>query len=260
LKKRLAAAAAFACAAAVGAGTAAQAGPEATDQNGNYVVFDAEFRPPVSSTRRTASAIDVYFNAAFGNKQTGRPFPSGPDVTVTMPRGTVYNGTRLPQCPQASAPAEVGQESRCRSIQRVGEGDTIIDARALGVESPIFAKLAAYNGAPRNGRPTLIIFATGQGAAQGVNAEIVFEWNGRQLVLSPQPGMQRVPYSFSSFDLRTGKTRTIRRGKRRTRVTLWEAPERCSRSRWNFSLKTSRADVGLDITANDTSPCLQLRD
>jgi hypothetical protein len=262
MKKLAICGAAATCTAALCFTAAATAGPEARDASGNYAVLDAAFSPPASSTGKTVSAVNLLFNVSLGNKKTGAPFPSGPDFKLTLPKGTVFNGAELPQCPLPASPEEVGDQSRCGTLQRVGGGETVIDASALGATEPILASLTAYNGKKHNGHPTLLVFAEGTGAAEGIKAEIGLEWTKGGFAYFDTSGSaeDRAPYSFSSFDLGIGRIYKFKVKHRTVKVPLFEAPRKCSRSGWTFALNFTKPSAGLNLTARDASPCLRLVD
>jgi hypothetical protein len=259
--KKYAAVATALCALALGA--TAYAGPEARDASGNYVVLDAAFNPAASSTKRTASAVVSQINVSLGNKKSGSPFPAGPDFKLTMPKGTVFNGRDLPQCPLARNANEVAETNRCGTLQRVGGGDATVDGRVLGVQDPIQASLTAYNGALHNGNPTLVVFAEATVGGNPIAAEIDLEWKNGALTYFDAVGdaSGRAPYSFSSFNLNTGRVYAFKGKKgRTTRISLWEAPEKCPRLGWAFSLAFTKPAANLNLTARDTAPCVQFKD
>jgi hypothetical protein len=258
MKKLAVCGAVVACTATLGFAAVATAGPEARDAAGNYVVLDAAFSPPASSTKKTASAVNLLLDVALGNKKTGAPFPAGPDFKVVLPKGSVFNGAALPQCPLPASNAEIGDRSRCGTLQLVGGGEASVDATAFGVKDPIVADLTAYNGEPHNGNPTILVFAE----ATGVKAEIGLEWTRGALRYFDVFGTaeNRAAYSFGSFDLGVGRTYKFKEGRKTVKVPLFEAPQKCGRFGWDFSAKFTKPSAGLDITARDSAPCVRFVD
>jgi hypothetical protein len=250
------------CTATLGFTAVATAGPEVRDANGNYAVIDAAFTPPASSTKKTISAVNLLFNVALGNKKTGAPFPSGPDFKLTLPKGSAFNGALLPQCPLPATAEQVGDSSRCGTLQRVGGGDATVDASAFNVPDPIPVSLTAYNGKRHNGKPTLLLFAEGTGAAAGVKAEIGLEWSKGTFTYFDVQGTAegRAPYSFASFNVGLGRTYKFKVKRKTVRVPLFQAPKTCTRNGWAFSLNFTKPSAGLDLTARDSAPCLRLVD
>src|SRR3954470_993694 len=112
-----------ACAVALGAAGTAQAGVEATDANGNFIVLDADYNPPATSSP-AALSLDL----SFGNKRSGSPFPQTRTFDFAGPRGGVYNGKLFPRCPLPTGPQDIATD-RCAKKTQIGTGDAVIDAR-----------------------------------------------------------------------------------------------------------------------------------
>lgn len=239
------------CAAAFGAVATAQAGPEASDANGNFVVYDADFSPP--ATGKGVKVTSATFDVSFGNKRTGAPFPTTQTLALNMPSGTKYNGLKFPQCE-----ANGDNAPTCGENAEVGEGDAVIDARALGVQEPVKATVKAYNGPPREGKATLILLAEANVGGNRLEAEIPFVWTGRAFELFTRTG-NRIAYSFSSFHLELGaffKSKTP--GNKAVTTSLLQAPKSCTSRGWAFSLAHGDS-AGNTITASDRQPCLRVR-
>lgn len=255
-------AAAAACACAAGATGVASAGVQSNDANGNYLVLDADLTPPASSTKKTASAVGLDFHASFGNWKTGAPYPAAPTVVLTLPKGTVFNGGDLPQCTPPTKGEEVAVESRCGTLQRIGGGQAIVDARALGIPDPLGAGLAAYNGGNHNGKPTIAIFAAVDTPGGQIHAEIPLEYDKKKNTLTlfdyfggPD---NRIAYSFQSFDLSVFRVYKVKDGKKTAKVSLFEAPRKCPKAGWQFSFTAQKGDFAQ--SASDTQGCVQVKD
>ena len=241
-------------AACLGITGVATAGPEADDANGNFLVLDADFTPPASSTKKTASAVNLEFHASFDNKKSGAPFPASPTVTLTTPKGTVFNGASFPACTQPTTD-NIAQENRCGREQLIGGGEAVIDARGLGVQQPLKATLTAYNQAKYQGAPTIAIFATADLNGSPITAEVDLAFKGGKLTLYRIPGAGSINYSFDSFDLTLGGIEKVSRKKR---ISLWEAPEKCPKAGWKWAFNA--VATGVDLTAKDTQGCIQIKD
>ena len=238
------------CAAAFGAVATAHAGPEASDANGNTIVYDADFSPP--ATGKSVKVTSATFDVSFANKRTGAPFPQTDRLVLNMPTGTKYNGLKFPQCDVAA-----DGSLDCKKENEVGDGQAVIDARALGVQDPVKATVKAYNGPKRNGKPTLVLLAEANVNGARLGAEIDFQWTGRAFEMF-LPGGSRIAYSFSSFHLDLGayfKSKVP--GNKAVTTSLLQAPKTCTSRGWAFSLVHGDPS-GTTITATDRQPCLRL--
>jgi hypothetical protein len=247
-----------ACLGAIGMTGVASAGPESDDAAGNFLVLDADFTPPASSTKKTASAVNLEFHASFGNKKTGAPFPAAPTVSLAVPKGAVFNGESFPACEPAKTAEEIGVETRCGREQLIGGGTAVVDARGLGINDPLHADLIAYNQKKFKGAPTVAIFAkvTVPGQADPLLAEIDLMYKSGKLSLYDPPASSgRIQYSFDSFDLVTGAIEKISKKKS---ISLWEAPTKCPKAGWKWAFTATSGSTSL--TAKDTQGCVQLKD
>jgi hypothetical protein len=258
LKKVAVLCAAAACLGALGVAGSASAGPEADDSAGNFLVLDADFTPPASSTKKAASAVALNFHASFGNKKTGAPFPAAPTVSLATPKGTVFNGDSFPQCALAKTAEEIGVESRCGREQLIGGGTAVVDARSIGVTEPLQADLTAYNQKRVKGAPTVAVFAQVHvpGSSDPLLAEIDLQYKNGRLSLYDNPAAPgRINYSFGSFDLTLYGLEKV--SKKET-ISLWEAPQKCPRAGWKWAFTATSGPTSL--TARDTQGCVQLKD
>jgi hypothetical protein len=246
-----------ACLGALGITGIASAGPETDDAAGNFLVLDADFTPPASSTKKTASAVNLEFHASFGNKKTGAPFPASPVVTLTVPKGAVFNGADFPTCAAPKKPAEIADPSRCGREQLIGGGTAVIDGRQLGISTPLHADLTAYNQAKFKGSPTVAIFATTTvpGSTTPITAEIDLAYKSGKLTLYQPAGASNLNYSFDSFDLTVG---AIEKVSKKKKISLWEAPAKCPKAGWKWAFNATSGSVNL--TAKDTEGCVQITD
>jgi hypothetical protein len=247
-----------ACLGALGITGVASAGPEADDSAGNFLVLDADFTPPASSTKKTASAVALNFHASFGNKKTGAPFPAAPTVSLAVPKGAVFNGESFPACEPAKTAEEIGVETRCGREQLIGGGTAVVDARSLGVNDPLHADLVAYNQKKFKGAPTIAVFASVAvpGSADPLLAEIDLMYkNGKLSLYDPPASSGRIQYSFDSFDL---VTYAVEKVSKKQKISLWEAPAKCPKAGWKWAFTATSGATSL--TAKDTQGCVQLTD
>jgi hypothetical protein len=239
------------CATALGVVGAAQAGVEARDANGNFIVFDADFSPP--ATGKAVKVTGLNMNVSFGNKRNGQPFPQTERLAISLPKGSKYNGTKFPKCPLN----DQGQPA-CNKEAQVGKGGAIIDARALCIQEPVVATVVAYNGPLRDGNPTLLLDASATVNGQPLQAAIDFVWTQGRFELIPPTG-SRIPYSFASFDLDLGayfKSKVT--GRKATTTSLIQPPKTCPSRGWAFSL-LHQDPAQTTIVAPDRQPCVKVK-
>ena len=240
-----------ACAAALGAVATAQAGVEAQDANGNFIVLDADFSPPATSSR-SVKVTTINYDVSFGNKRTGDPFPATEKLILGLPRGTKYNASKFATC-EGSFETQV----QCDSDEQIGEGGAVIDARRLGVSEPVIATVEAFNGPKRDGKPTLILVAKSSVNGSPIEAQINFVYTrgGLELFYTTDT---RIGYSFSSFNLDLGAYVKAKVPGRRAKTTsLIQAPKTCPRKGWAFTLFHQDPNGGT-IVAPDRQPCVKI--
>jgi hypothetical protein len=241
------------CAVALGVAGTAQAGVEATDANGNFIVLDADYNPPA-----THSATGLTVDLSFGNKRSGGPFPQTQTFDFAGPRGGVYNGKLFPKCALPTSQQDIATD-RCAKNTQIGTGGAVIDARNLGVQEPVVATLTVYNGALRQGKPTQVILAKATVGGQPINSEIDLVYaGGRFSEFNDAQGTSTIPYSFSSFNLAEAAVlKTKIRGKTAL-VSLLGTPRSCPSKGWVFTF-THTDTNGNKIAAADRQPCVKVR-
>jgi hypothetical protein len=237
-----------------GLSSLAEAGPPATDPNGNFMVVDIDVFPP-----RAGQGVTIGYHFFGGNRLTGQRPPGVRDETIRFP-GFRSNGRLFPKCPLPRTAQELGR-NRCSNAARVGGGTGEADARPL-VGGFIPIRVSAFNGSLRNGNPTLIFLATATVGSQAVNAEIDFEvrraGGGFNLVLLPAPpGAPTGLFSLTRADLTFGKTIRRRRGRRTILTSFIEAPLTCRPQGWLLSQTTAFTDGSPTLTARDVHPCVR---
>jgi len=241
---------------AAGLAAGAHAGPAATDPNGNVSVVDVALSPPVASTPARPVGATLTFHEFFGNRN-GAVLPRVTTTTIRLPPGTRSNARLFRTCDLPDTPEAFGK-SRCSNASRVGSGTVEVDARPA-IAEPLGGKLAAYNGEPRGGKPTLILLATVVVGGNEVTGELDFAVRGSTLVSLPPPeGTPRGLFVITKVDTTIRATTIVRRGGRRTRVSFIETPRICRRGTWR-STSTQVFEGGGSLTAFDTAPCSPAR-
>lgn len=259
------AAAVLIVAGALGVASAPSYGGEATiDGSGNFLMLDTDLAPPVAGTRSKPQPVTLTLHQLFGNYRSGAQPPNTSGIVFRLPRGMRANTDLVGTCPLPAADADI-RSNRCSTASRIGTGAAIADARDFGINDPVAARVTAYNGAERNGSPTLII----QGVATIGGGEVVTEYDFVQgrgserfgIVLTtfdPVPGAAADPngpaITLNKLDLRVGKTINTRVSGRRVRRGFLETPTTCPRSGWAFEQEFTFA-AGGSLKAGDVVPC-----
>ena len=248
-----------ACAVAIGAAGTAQAGTEAIDSSGNFIVLDADFNPPATSTRKLAGAANLNLNISFGNKRSGSPFPATQSFDLGLPRGSVYNGKLFPRCPLPKTTEEIATD-RCDKTTQIGTGGAVIDARNLGVQEPVVATLSVFNGELRQNKPTQIIQAKATVNGSPISSEINVVYSGGKLTqFRDVPGATPSAFSYSSFNLDVGAIFKDKVPGRKARlVSLIETPRSCPSKGWVFTFNHLDTN-GNRIAAPDRQPCVKVK-
>jgi hypothetical protein len=158
----------------------------------------------------------------------GKP-PALTNTTLRFPKGSVVNAKYFPKCSPAKLQAK-GVKG-CPSASKVGTGKAQGDARPI-VADPIDAKITLFNGTPRNGNPTIIIYAVPElSSPLTIVADLVRQRRGNygyvlDADVPPIPTLPGQPNASVSFFDATTLDRTVRRHGRR--IHYIEAPVLCS--------------------------------
>lgn len=233
-----------------------QAGPAATDANGDFMVVDFEVSPPRAGTPSRRQGVTLGYHFFAGNRLPGRR-PSDPQSqTIRLP-GFRINGRLLAECPLPRTARELGQP-RCPAATRVGGGTGEADARPL-IAAPFAITVRAFNGAPRNGHSTLIFIGTAKVSGQTLSAELDFEARpGLNLTLLPAPpGTPRRLFTLSKADVSLGRIIRVRRGGQTVRRGFLESPLSCPARGWRLSQTSVFSGGATRLTATDVQPCVR---
>jgi hypothetical protein len=162
------------------------------------------------------------------NDPSGAKLPALTNTTLRFPKGAVVNAKYFPRC----TPSKL--ESRglkgCSRASVIGRGRAQGDARPI-VADLVNAKITMFNGTPRNGNPTIIIYAVPDLSSPLVLVgELKRSRGGRYgYVLSvdipPIPTLPGQPNAGVSFFDATTLDRTVRR--RGHKIHYIEGPVLC---------------------------------
>jgi hypothetical protein len=239
----------------------ANAGQATIDDKGNVLMLDAQFNTPATSSSRTAQGAVLEMHHFYGNFR-GNPTPDeASNINFKFPKGTIVNSTLFARCPIPTAET-LGVESRCPPASKMGTGTASVDARRSGLADQLSGTVNVYNGAARNGVPTLQLIATipVPGSATPITAEIDFEIRkGPELVEydTVAPTTNNASFDITAFDLLVGKTvNGVVKGKK-AKISYFVTPKTCTKKGWAFELGLTRATQPSAI-AKDTAPCLKV--
>lgn len=237
----------------------AQAGKPAIDDNGNFLMLDASFSPPATSSSKTKQGVVLEMQHIYGNFRGNATPTESSNISFKMPKDTVVNSALFARCPVATAET-LGDESRCPAASKMGSGTASVDARRAGIPQQLNGTLNVYNAAQHGGVYTLALIATIPNPSGGepIKAEIDLEVRkGPELVefdVVPPTSGDSI-FDITSFDLRVGKTvNGVVKGKK-TKISLLVAPKKCSKKGWAFELGLTRTTQP-SMIAKDTAPCL----
>ena len=222
--------------------SAASYGGEATVlPDGDFLMMDVDLSSPVAGTRANPRPVTLNLHHMFGNYRESSP-PRGVDtISFRLPRGMTTHPELVGECPLPTSNADI-RADRCPASSRVGSGTALADARWFGIQDPVPATVAAYNGAEHDGNPTLIL----QGVANIGGNQVVREFDFDSLRArgrfgvelrtfdpfpSPPPGPSAPDLALNKLDLRAGRTVNTRVRGRRVKRGFIEAPTSCTRIR-----------------------------
>jgi hypothetical protein len=116
-----------------------------------------DFTIKLSHVDRKKGTAALTLRTAFKITDTGggRP-PALTNTTLRFPKGAAVNARYFKRCNPDRLTAK--GVSGCPSASIIGKGKAQGDARPI-VNDPIDAKITMFNGQPRNGNPTIIIYA-----------------------------------------------------------------------------------------------------
>jgi hypothetical protein len=249
------------------ASAASYAGEAAIDNDGNFLTVDADLSPPVAGTKSRPQPVTLTIDQMYGNYRTGKQPPLNTTIAVQLPRGLTTHPEFVGACPLPKSDADI-KASRCSASARVGIGTALADARSLGLNDPVPAKVTAFNGEKNAaGNSTLILFGEAAIGGNTVTVEYDFELKkaaapfGTQLVTfdpyaMPPPDPNAGFITLNKLDVQTGKTVTRKlRGKRVKRGYL-EAPTTCPRAGWAFGEDFALV-TGATLKAPDFVSCVK---
>jgi hypothetical protein len=244
---------AAAAAISLGAAGSAVAGQGATSSNGNFIDLSVRVTPPIAGTPKSPRGVGVAFDSFDGNRINGNTVANNTTIKVRFARGFTENGLAFPGCKISFTAL-----SKCTKSTQVGTGSAEAELAGSGSTPPTFvpATLAAYNGKPYKGAPSLIFIASVNGKPTTELAFTATQQAGA-LVFSAInfPGPPSV-FAISKFSINIPLRSTTRKvhGKS-VKVNLIDAPNSCHGS-WSFS-QTETYTNSPTLTATDSEPCVK---
>jgi hypothetical protein len=154
--------------------------------------------------------------------------PALTNTTLRFPKGAVVNARYFPRCNPDRLLAR--GERGCSSRAVIGRGRAAADARPI-VNDPVNADITLYNGPPRNGNPTIVIYAVPDlSSPLAIVGELKRDRGRYGYVLDVDvpviPTLPGQPNAAVSFFDATTLDRTVRR--RGRRIHYIEGPVLCN--------------------------------
>lgn len=244
---------AAAAAISLGAVGSAVAGQGATNSNGDFVDLSVRVTPPIAGTAKSPRGVGVAFDSFAGNRINGNASSIDSSIKVRFASGFKENGLAFPACkinPKAL--------SKCSKSTQIGTGSAEAELAGSGSNPPTFvpAALAAYNGKPYKGSPSLIFIASLNGKP-ATELDFTVKQQGGALVFTEifYPGPPSI-FGITKFSINIPLRSTTRKvhGKS-VKVNLIDAPNTCHGS-WSFS-QTDTFTNAPKLTATDSQPCVK---
>jgi hypothetical protein len=203
----------------VGAAVAGAAVSESVDFTAKYVRKDKD-KKFGGLTLRTSFRIT--------DSSGGKP-PALTNTTLRFPKGSVVYAKYFKRC--SPAKLEADGVKGCPSASKIGAGTAQGDARPI-VADLIDAKITLFNGTPRNGNATIVIYAVPElSSPLTIVADLKRQRGGNygyvlDADVPPIPTLPGQPNASVSFFDATTIDRTVRR--RGRTIHYIEAPVLCS--------------------------------
>ena len=238
-----------------GAGVAV-AGQGATDSKGRFIDLSVGVTPPVSGTTKKPQGVGISFDSFTGNRINGNTPSHSNSLVTRFNKGFQSNGSLFPACQ-----INFKGYSACPKSTQIGSGSG--EVAIFGQSTPTFAsaQLAAYNGKPYKGTPTLIFIGLLNGKPV---AELDFTYKQQPTgpyglafseIVFPNTGPETSELTKFSITIPDRTTTTKVHGKRAI-VHLLVAPTTCNGS-WQFAQTNFFTDGSPALTATDSVSCVR---
>jgi hypothetical protein len=221
-----------------------------------------------SKSKSKLTPIRLAINVTFGNTDPAAPQPPYlKKVVIRFNEGGTYNGKLFPKC-KASALLAKGP-SACPKGSKIGKGTST--AAAQPVLPSVNAALTLFNGEPKGGNPTVIIYAVPDisspltivgtvrkgpkvSCGDGGRCDYVLEFDVPDIPTLPgQPNAAVLTTKTQTDNIFIKKKKRVK-GKRRTvKIPLIGAPTKCT-GKWVADSTVSFGD-GSSANAETTAAC-----
>lgn len=220
----------------------APAGTPAIDAAGNYIDLDVNVFPP-----KAKKGGSIEYHSFSGNRvNPGGVMPSS-DIKVAFPKGFAFHSAPFPKCTLNTA-----EFSSCPDDALIGTGTAEGAVKAAdGSLTYVPVDLKGYNGAPVDGKPTLIFLGQSNGSTVAeLDFTIESAGNGPLLDDIVDPSAEPSPIFITQFNL---TTKSLHKGKGRKRVNFLDTAKKCPKRGWKFTQTNTNANGSLAATSY--SPC-----
>ena len=209
---------------------------------------------PAKQQKKTLGPVGAFTNVV-DTAYSGGFSPTGTQTVLTFTKDIKFTPGKIPQCnlgsistvPQSTSDATCG-------ASKVGAGEALINGGLLT------GKVAAYNGQPVGGSPTIGLHTdifTGSGAyAFSTTLTGILNTGSNTLTVSiPPTGTSITHFSTTINKKKSGKKKVKVNGKKK-KQPVYYVMARCKKKKWVNSETTTYSN-GQSITATSTQKCKQ---
>jgi hypothetical protein len=190
------------------------------------------------------NAVDTFYSGGFA--------PNATQTVLTFSRDIRFTPGNIPDCnlPAISTVPESAAQAAC-AASRVGSGSALINGGALT------GRVAAYNGVPSGGNPTIGLHVdvfTGTTYAFSTTLTGVLNTRSNTLTVSIPPTGTSITHFDTTINKRKSGKQTVKvKGKKKKRPTYF-VMARCKKKKW-VNTETTTFNDGTSITATSVQKC-----
>jgi hypothetical protein len=219
-----------------------------------------------SKSKKKLRAIRLTINTTFADPAAAQPPPLR-KVVIRFNEGGTYNGKLFPKCKFSAVQAQ--GPSACPKGSKIGTGTATASAKP--VIDLVNAKVTIYNGEPKGGNPTVILYnvpdisspiavqgtvakKSAVSCGDGGRCDYVLTFDVPDIPTLPgQPNASVLTVKTTTSNVFVKKKKRVR-GKRRTvKIPLIGAPTKC-KGKWVADSTVTFAD-GTTATAKTSTSC-----
>ena len=210
---------------------------------------------PTKQQKKTFGTVGSFTNVV-DTAYSGGFTPTGTQTVLTFTKDIKFTPGNIPQCnlgsistvPQSSSDATCG-------ASKVGSGEATINGGILT------GKVAAYNGIPSGGSPTIglhtdVFTSAGTYAFSTTLTGILNTGSNTLTVSIPPTGTSITHFSTTINKKKSGKKKVKTKSGKKKKQPVYYVMARCKKKKWVNSETTTYSN-GQSITATSTQKCKQ---